>query len=120
MSYNHFEQEYILESSSQLEAAVKNNFPFDPSNDSDFSFKGNELNNEEENLHNKSTNTYSSKSVNPQIIEIINEVTESIECVEIKKEKEIENKSENSKELQKKRKNSSASKNKINKKLINF
>ena len=55
MSYNHFEQEYILESSSQLEAAVKNNFPFDPSNDSDFSFKGNELNNEEENLHNKST-----------------------------------------------------------------
>ena len=120
MSYNHFEQEYILESSFQLEAAVKNNFPFDPSNDSDFSFKGNELNNEEENLHYKSTNTYSSKSVNPQIIEIINEVTESIECVEIKKEKEIENKSENSKELQKKRKNSSVGKNKKNKKLNNW
>ena len=87
MSYNHFEQEYSLESSFQLEDAIKINFPFDPSNSSDFSFKGNELNNEEENLHNKSTNTYSSKSVNPQIIEIINEVTEAIECVEIKKEK---------------------------------
>ena len=116
------ESENSCENSSynQINDAIKNNFPFDSSSTSDCYFKGNNQNIEDQNIHFKSTNTFTSKSENIQPLEINRQEIQSIDCLELKEEKKNDNNSESSKKLQKKRKKSSDSKNKKNKKLNNW
>lgn len=119
MSSQDSESGQILEDI-QMEEAILNNFPFNSSNCSDKTLQENDQNHEDENAHFKSTNTFTSKSVNAQNLDIMTQETKSINCVELKNEQKNDNISERPKKLNKKRKNSSHSKSKKNKKLNNW
>ena len=107
----------------QLEEAIKKNFPLNSSNCSDDFLKENGKNYEDENIQFKSTNIFTTKSANPQNLEIMLQEVESFNCIEIKKEQKNGNNSESLMKLKKKRKNYSHNQSKKyekNKKLNNW